>query len=71
MTRPVMAILSQQDGLSAKARRYTGDANEAGLIVGKVISRAFLKFREEEREDVVSAAMWRDFDAMIEERRAS
>ncbi len=65
MAQPVRAILSHQDELAATARRHTGDFNEAGLLVGKVISRAFLKFDNGETEDVIFAAMRRDLDVLI------
>jgi hypothetical protein len=68
MAQPVRAILSHQDELAAQARRHTGDVNEAGLLVGKVVSRAFLKFDQDEPEDVITAAMRRDLDVLIAER---
>lgn len=71
MPQPVMAILSQQNELSAKARQHTGDANEAGLLVGRVISRAFLKMEEHKSAEAISAAMWRDFNSEVEQRLAS
>ena len=66
MPQPVLAILSQQDELAAKARSFTGDVNEAGLLVGRVISRAFLKHYS--ALDEIPAAMRRDLDLMIKER---
>jgi hypothetical protein len=69
MAQPVTAILSNHAELAAKARAFTGDANEAGLLVGKVVSRAFNKFKGEAAHDVVLHAMQRDLDAMIEKLR--
>lgn len=66
--QPVMAILSQQDELAAKARKHTGDVNEAGLLVGKVISRAFRKFEDGESTEVISAVMRRDLDMLIRQQ---
>lgn len=71
MPQVVTAILSHQVDLAAKARLHTGDMNEAGLLVGKVISRAFLKMDEHRSPEALSAAMWRDLDKLIEQRLAS
>ncbi|MEJ0060962.1 MAG: hypothetical protein WDM79_15890 [Terricaulis sp.] len=71
MPQPVMAILSHQDELSARARRHTGDVNEAGLLVGKVISRAFTKLDAQASAETISASMWRDLDVLIQQRQAS
>ena len=69
MAQPVTAILSSHATLAATARAFTGDANEAGILVGKVVSRAFLRFTGEAADDVVLHAMQRDLDAMIERLR--
>jgi hypothetical protein len=69
VAQPVTAILSSHAELAAKARAFTGDANEAGLLVGKVVSRAFSTFKGEAAYDVVLHAMQRDLDAMIEKLR--
>jgi hypothetical protein len=66
MAHPVSAILSHQDELARRARRFTGDVNEAGLIVGKVMSRAFKKFRQEASEDAIADQMKRDLDEIIQ-----
>jgi len=71
MAQPVTAILSRQGELAEKARRFTGDVNEAGLLVGRVMSKAFEQFEREEREDVISAAMARELEVLIAARRAS
>ncbi|MES1201697.1 MAG: hypothetical protein ABUS57_09655 [Pseudomonadota bacterium] len=71
MPQPVLAILAQQDQLAAKARRSTGDVNEAGLLVGRVITRAFLKFELDHADADIPAAMARDLDDMLEQRLAS
>ena len=69
MAQPVTAIVSSHAELAARARAFTGDTNEASLLVGKVVSRAFSKFKGEAAHDVVLRAMQRDLDAMIEKLR--
>lgn len=69
MAQPVTAILSHQGELAAKARRFTQDANEAGILVGRVVFRAMDTFREGEAEEVILGAMRRDLDRMIEQLR--
>lgn len=70
MAQPVTAILSRQSELTARARKFTEGANEAGLLVGHVVSRA-LKTRESgEAEEIVLNAMIVDLDRMIEQMRA-
>jgi len=71
MAQPVTAILSHQGELAAKARRHTQDANEAGLLVGRVVSRAFHTFRDGAAEDVIEHAMRRDLDRLIAQLRAA
>ena len=70
MARLVTAILSQQGELAARARQCTGDVNEAGLLVGKVVSRAFLTFGEGGSEQAISTAMRRDLEALIKRRQS-
>jgi hypothetical protein len=65
MAHPVSAILSQQDELARRARRFTGDVNEAGLIVSKVMSRAFQKFRADASDEAISDTMREDLEAII------
>jgi hypothetical protein len=69
VAQPVTAILSSHAELAAKARAFTGDANEAGLLVGKVVGRAFDTFKGEAAEDEILRAMQRDLDAMIDTLR--
>jgi len=69
VAQPVTAILSSHDQLAAKARAFTGDANEAALLMGRVVGRAFTTFKAEVSDDVVLGAMQRDLDAMIEKLR--
>jgi DNA-binding LytR/AlgR family response regulator len=69
VAQPVTAILSTHAELAAKARAFTGDANEAGLLVGKVVGRALDTFKVEAADDVILHAMQRDLDAMIEKLR--
>jgi hypothetical protein len=72
MAQLVTAILSQQDQLAAAARRYTGDdMNEASLLVGRVITRAFRKFDHDTAIDTIAHALRRDLDRVIAERRLS
>jgi riboflavin biosynthesis pyrimidine reductase len=67
MTQPVTAILSRQGELAAKARQFTNDTNEASLLVGRVISRALSTFRDTEADEVITHAMRRDLDRLIEQ----
>lgn len=69
MTQPVTAILSRQGELAAQARLFTKDANEAGLLVGKVMSRALDVFKDGAADDVIQHAMRRDLDRLIEQLR--
>jgi len=71
MAQPVTAILSSQGELAAKARQFTNDTNEANLLVGKVVSRAFSTFRDPTAEDVVVHAMRRDLDRLIDQLRSA
>ena len=67
MTQPVTAILSRQGELAAKARQFTNDTNEASLLVGRVVSRALSTFKGAEADDVITHAMRRDLDRLIEQ----
>lgn len=69
MAQPVTAILSRQTELAAKARAFTGDTNEASLLVGKVVSRALNKFSDGVADDLVAQAMRRDLEKLIEQIR--
>lgn len=69
MAQPVTAILSHQGELAAKARSFTKDANEAGLLVGRVVSKALTTFEEGAADDVIEHAMRRDLDRLIEQLR--
>lgn len=69
MAQPVTAIISQTEALSAKARLHTGDVNEAGLLVGKVISRALRNYDRDTNVDSIRAALGRDLDALIAQQR--
>ena len=71
MAQLVTAILSRQGELAAKARQFTNDTNEANLLVGKVVSRAFSKFRDEAADDVIGHAMRRDLDRLIDQMRSA
>lgn len=67
MAQPVTAILSRQGELAAKARQFTHDTNEAGLLVNRVMSKALNTFKEGAADDVVAHAMRRDLERMIEQ----
>jgi hypothetical protein len=69
MVQPVTAILSGTGELAAKARLFTQDTNEASLMVGKVVSRAFNKAQDGDTDDAILGAMRRDLDRMIEQMR--
>jgi hypothetical protein len=71
MAQPVTAILSRQGELEARARKFTGGANEASLLVGRVVSRALLTRERGEAEDVVLSTMSRDLDRLIEQMRSA
>lgn len=69
MGQPVTAILSHQSELAAKARKVTGDLNEASLLVGKVMSRAFQRLDDGAPAETISAALRSDLDALIQKLR--
>jgi hypothetical protein len=70
MSQPVLAVLSHQQELAAVARRrIAGDANEASLLVGTVISRAFKKLRADGDAPVSASALLSDLDILIGEAR--
>lgn len=69
MAQLVTAILSNQGELVAKARMVTGDVNEAGLLVGKVVSRAFETFDQRTHADDISHGMRSEMDRLIRELR--
>lgn len=71
MPQPVTAIISQTEKLAAMARLHTGDVNEASLLVGKVISRAFRRFDHVEPDAVIHDALRRDLDALLNQRYVS
>lgn len=71
MAQPVTAIIARQSELAARARRFTGDTNEAGLLVGRVVSRALMTRERGEAEEEVLTTMIRDLDRMIEQLRSA
>jgi hypothetical protein len=71
MAQPVTAILSRQGELAEKARQFTQDTNEANLLVGKVVSRAFSTFREGGADEVIVHSMRRDLDRLIDQLRSA
>lgn len=71
MAQPVTAILSRQEELERIARQFTGDANEAALMVGRIVGQALDKFHDGVPEEVVARAMQRELDRMIEQLRIS
>jgi hypothetical protein len=70
VAQPVTSILSRQSELAARAQEVTGDANEAGLMVGRVVSQALRTFEAGAAEDIVLQNMRRDLDRMIEQLRS-
>lgn len=69
VAQPVTAILARQGELAEKARQFTHDANEAGLLVTKVMLRAFDTFDGEAGDDLIGQTMRRDLDRLIEKLR--
>lgn len=71
MAQSVTAILERQEELATKARQFTNDTNEASLLVGKVMSRAFSTFRDGEADEVIVHSMSLDLDRLIEQLRSA
>jgi riboflavin biosynthesis pyrimidine reductase len=69
MAQPVTAILSRRGELAKMARQFTQDTNEASLLVGKVVSRALTTFKDGAADEVITHAMRRDLDRLIEQLR--
>lgn len=72
MTQPVTAILSRQGALAARARLFTNDTNEANLLVGRVVSRAFSSLDDElteVAEESIASALSGDLDRLIDQMR--
>lgn len=69
MAQLVTAILKNQGELDAVARRYTGDVNEAGLLVGQVVCGTFAKFEGKVSNEQIAKTMRRDLDQLIERLR--
>ncbi|MCR6643449.1 MAG: hypothetical protein NVV62_02385 [Terricaulis sp.] len=69
MAQPVTAILSHQGELADKARRFTDDANEASLLVGTVLGRAFRSLPEHVEDDAILRVLERDLDRLIAQMR--
>jgi hypothetical protein len=69
MAQLVTAILSNQGELAAKARTFTGDVNEAGLLVSKVVSHAFETFDHRAHAEDISHGMRSELDRLIRELR--
>ncbi|MGH6950935.1 MAG: hypothetical protein ACREH4_08685 [Vitreimonas sp.] len=69
MAQPVTAILSHQEELAAKAKQFTQDTNEAGLLVGRVVSQALQRLHEGAPEELIASGMRRDLDQLIEKMR--
>lgn len=60
MAQPVTALLARQHELAAAALSYTGDTNEANLLVGRVLGRAVLAQRP-----IGADALKRELEGMI------
>lgn len=71
MAQLVTAILSHHEDLTVAARRITDDTNEASLLVGKVLTRAFTKFDRDTSPEALSRALRYDLDKLIAARRFS
>ena len=71
MAQLVSAILSNQDALAATAFARTGDHNEASLLVGRVLTRAFNTIDRDASAKTISDALRRDLERMLGERRFS
>lgn len=69
MAPPVSAILSRQHELTRRARLFTGDVNEASLLVGRVVCKALGRFSALASEADVANQMRRDLELMIEQAR--
>lgn len=67
MAPSVMTILGHQTELASRARRCTGDANEAALLVGRVMCRALGRFTAPTPAAEISDAMRRHLDQLIEQ----
>lgn len=67
MAQPVAAILARQDELTAMARQFTGDINEAALLVGRVVCKALGRFTSPAAETEIALAMRRDLELLIEQ----
>ncbi len=63
----VMHILSHQIELAARARRSTGDVNEASLLVGRVMCRALGRLEKSTSKAEISESLRRDLDRLIEQ----
>lgn len=66
---PTLEILARQRDLTTIAREMTGDVNEAGLVVHEVMSRAFVKYREDKSD--LSEALVQDLRAVLRRSVAS
>jgi hypothetical protein len=64
--RSAVAILARQSELVSLARQAVGDANEAGLIVHRVMSRAF---KDAESPDIAES-LRRHLKSVLESRAA-
>ena len=67
MAQPLRAILGRQRELTKAARQFTGDINEASLLVGRVVSRALGKFTGAASEAEIARNMRRDLEVLIEQ----
>lgn len=66
---PLRAILSRQRELTEAARLFTGDINEAALLVGRVMSRALGKWSSGVADSDIAAEMRRDLERLMEQAR--
>lgn len=63
MQQPTLEILARQRDLVAIARQATNDVNEAGLLVHRVLSEAFVKYRHDKPD--LTEALRSDMRAVL------
>lgn len=69
MTQPLTTILAGQRELTRSARLYTGDINEAALLVGRVVSAAYGKLLAGRSDVEVADEMRADLERLMGEAR--
>ena len=69
MAQPLTSILARQRELTQAARMFTGDINEAALLVGRVMSRALGKWSSGSADGEIAGEMQRDLERLMEQAR--